>query len=254
MSIAKNQPLPIKSGIHLIKSYPRQETIINALPIAVLNRSDSNWHKMVGYLIKFKAQYGHCTVPRIFKENQPLANWVMNVKNLKIKCRLSEAKIIELSALGFNWGPMRNWEARDVLWQQRITEFIEFKQRYGHCLVTRWFEDYRILSYWVNAIRNDKTNGLLSKEKVAELERLGFIWEPFETIWQLRVAELKELYKQHGHCLVPKDNIVLNRWIFNIRQLNRRNKLPEEKINELNAISFIWEPRYILKPQRIAQT
>ncbi len=129
MNIAKSQPLPIKSNIQPMKSYPRQEAIINALPIAISNRSDSNWYKMVGCLIKFKAQYGHCTVPRIFKENQPLANWVMNVKNLKIKGRLSEARIIELTALGFNWGPMRNWEARDVLWQQRITEFIEFKVR-----------------------------------------------------------------------------------------------------------------------------
>jgi hypothetical protein len=41
---------------------------------------EQNWEKNFQKLIEFKNIHGHCKVPNVFPENQPLANWVIGLR------------------------------------------------------------------------------------------------------------------------------------------------------------------------------
>jgi hypothetical protein len=60
--------------------------------------------------------------------------------------------------------------------------------------------------------------------------------------WDVLHKECVEFKKQNGHLQVPM-NSVLNWWMALQRYYKSLNKLPEERINDLDAIGFVWSPK-----------
>ena len=69
----------------------------------------SQWNSMFRRLIEFKANNGHCRVPKGFTGNPELANWVRNQRlehsNLKKgkKSRMTDERKESLDNVGFKW-------------------------------------------------------------------------------------------------------------------------------------------------------
>lgn len=57
-----------------------------------------------------------------------------------------------------------------------------------------------------------------------------------------KLAEMVEFQREHGHGVPPK-NTVLGEWASRQRFLYRRNCLPEERVQKLNEIGFVWQSR-----------
>lgn len=58
----------------------------------------------------------------------------------------------------------------------------------------------------------------------------------------------KKYYKENGNLLIPfryitTDKIQLGRWIGTQRGNYRKNKLTKDKIELLESIGMVWEPR-----------
>ncbi len=63
----------------------------------------ANWEEMFAALVTFKAQHGHCNVPRRYAENPPLGLWVGRQRKDYNSGKLSAQRIKRLNALGFRW-------------------------------------------------------------------------------------------------------------------------------------------------------
>lgn len=151
---------------------------------------------------------------------------------------MSPERVAALEELGMVWDPAESY------WQQKFAEMVAFSKLWGHCRVPH--EDGRRtpLGTWVKRQREEHRAGQLRKDRFAALEDIGFEWDPHEAFWQERLAELKAFYDLHDHYQVsPIARPQLHSWVRNVRRLYREGKLSAERVEALEAIEFVWDPR-----------
>lgn len=59
-------------------------------------------------------------------------------------------------------------------------------------------------------------------------------------------AALLDYAGRYGHCNVPDkwtQNFALSGWVGNQRQFKKRGKLSKERMDRLERIGFVWNPR-----------
>jgi len=105
-----------------------------------------------------------------------------------------------------------------------------------------------------NSIIEEETDDTRPRKKIrqAEWERPARRREREEEAWEYRYQLLKDFKQQHGHTRVPRDHAVrgakLGSWVRAQRQQARKRRrgihspLCPDRIEQLNVISFEWEP------------
>jgi hypothetical protein len=199
----------------------------------------SAWENAFTNLTRYKERFGDCSVPQKWKENPELAVWVLEQRNLNKKGELPAPRKARLDALGFVWHP------HDHAWETMFADLMLFKDRFGHCNVSRSHEKTK-LAMWVNNQRHLARDGRLSSARKARLEELGFEWEIRESSWETMYSDLERLQQRFGNCDVPQkwaEHPRLGSWVNVQRELKRGGKLSTEREARLNAIGFNWEAR-----------
>jgi len=197
------------------------------------------WEKQFHQLEIYKRKYGHCDVSQYDKEFPGLGRWVLKQRVNRNKGELSAERIQRLEDLSFCWN------VRDVKWEQKIQDLILFKIQHGHCNVPRRGEANRDLGTWVFYLKQSyklKKEGILTIERVRELEELGFIWEPLEDKWLDSLNKLKEFKNINGHFYVPRKEpfLALSRWLDRQRQAFKKGAIMEQRLNLLNGLGNDW--------------
>ena len=138
--------------------------------------NESYWEENFKYLEIFKSQNGHCRVPRKYKDLPKLGQWISSQRQNYSKGILTQVRITRLEALGFEWGPYEsNWEEN--------FKYLEiFKSQNGHCRVPRKYGVYPKLGKWISSQRQNYLKGILSQDRIAKLEFLGFEWRIYGNI------------------------------------------------------------------------
>ena len=144
------------------------------------SKDHQNWEQLFKKLEAFKKKHGHCNVPRSYPLDQQLAYWVDRLRSRKRKCTLDRKTIRRLNELGFCWSLLhRRFHRRDL--DEFVALVAAFKKRHGHCDLFVAREgvglDFR---WWVMDVRKSKKQGRLDPERVRQLDRLGFLWEPMK--------------------------------------------------------------------------
>ncbi len=88
--------------------------------------------------------------------------------------------------------------------------------------------------------------GKLSQDRIARLEKIGFVWECVDTMWEQMFAELVDYKSRYGDCNVPdkwSENRKLSGWVNTHRQFRKRGTLSKERARRLEAIGFDWNPK-----------
>ena len=128
-------------------------------------------------------------------------------------------------------------------WQDHLKKLSEFKSDNGHCNVAAsctWDPEF---GKWLCNQRERYRKGLLSKKRVRRLKELGFQFDRHNDRWESRCCELSEFKEVNGHCNVPDswpENLKLARGVMTQRQMYRKGKLSQGRIQRLEAIGFIW--------------
>ena len=132
-------------------------------------------------------------------------------------------------------------------WEESFELLKAYKEEHGHCVVPVRAE-YRgfSLGSWVVQQRKMGKSGQLRKDRVAQLNGIGFTWVAGESPrpWD-EWFELMNAYKEeHGHCSVPKDaeyrEVKLGVWVNGQRKAHKNGKLSEGRVAQLNGIGFTW--------------
>jgi hypothetical protein len=198
------------------------------------------WEDNFSALVEYKKIYGDCNVPNKWAKNPTLGIWVQHQRQNKKKGKISKEYIERLNKLGFVW------ELLDTSWEEMFIALIKYKDENGHCNVPQRDLNNKQLGRWVRTQRKAKQDGKLSQERIQRLETLGFIWDTLETSWEQMFKTLVQYKNKHGHCNVPSpnsENSQLGVWVNTQRLTKRKGKLNEERVERLNQIGLIWEPK-----------
>ena len=85
---------------------------------------------------------------------------------------------------------------------------------------------------------------------MAQLEALGFQWNPDEAGWDAMLAKLAGFHAEHGHCRVSQRHPAdpkLGQWVSFQRQCKKRlatgdsnPKITAWRVAKLDALEFDW--------------
>jgi Helicase associated domain len=140
---------------------------------------------------------------------------------------------------------------RSLLWWCRFqrTSYKRFVQDEDHHAPAAVNEAAPTDGVGSNDTTKPSRHALLTKERLAKLEAIGFRFDPFEETWNRRYRELIAYCRHHGNCRVPADypaNQCLAVWVGEQRyhykkfREQRPNSMTAHRIELLNEIGFEW--------------
>lgn len=158
--------------------------------------------------------------------------------------RLPSEQVAALNAVGFVWEPYAEESDRG------LGELRAYVAAVGHARVPAKHRapDGFALGAWVGSRRQDAKKGRLRAEQIAELDALGFVWDPGAEDFAHGVAALQAFVVEHGHARVSRshqtdDGFALGAWVTKRRHERPKGRLTEERIAALDALGFVWAPR-----------
>ncbi|MBF8981938.1 Helicase associated domain protein [Lutibacter sp. B2] len=200
-----------------------------------INRILTYWDEGYLKLLIHQERNNHIRISN--KENYKLYEWVNRLR--KYKEFLSNEIINKLDEIGFDWDPQK------TAWMKKFFELKQYKKVSDNIEISldKNVRKKNILLYlWVRELRENIKK--LTEEQVDLLNSIGFVWTlEKKIIWDEKIEELKQYYKQNGDCNVPqryKCNVKLGGWVAKIRR--NRDKLSKEQVEELNSMKFDWNP------------
>ena len=212
---------------------------------------DAKWREMYEQLKQYHSEHGHSDVPHRSNSNRKLSTWVKNQRTQLKRSALTEDQVRLLDEVSFTW------KHRDRgSWEDRLAEVIAFKEKHGHCNIPLTLTEPPKLSKFVNATRVQRNKGVLSAERIAKLDAVGFMWQGkdykigkdgMNEAWKVRFDELLEYMKTYGDCKVPQGRqrhekyAQLGNWVQQQRSKKKSEKLHPERIRLLQEVGFIWE-------------
>jgi hypothetical protein len=167
-----------------------------------------DWEDRLSELGDYRKIHGHCNVPYKYSENAKLGRWVTNQRHqysLHLKGKTSSMtlpRIQALERLGFEWGS----HGATCTWKDRLRELGDYRKIHGHCNVPCRYSENAKLGTWVAKQRHQYSLHLEGKassmtlSRIQALERLSFELGSHGGGWEVRLSELADYRKVHGHC------------------------------------------------------
>ena len=136
-------------------------------------RNTAGWDINIETLSRYRNQKGDCLVPFTYEteDGVKLGSWANNQRTAYSKGTLGNERIARLEDIGFVMEPIK------ALWENNIACLVRYHEEKGDCLVPRTYEtgDGVKLGHWVNNHRAALSKGKLSAERIARLEKIGFV-------------------------------------------------------------------------------
>ena len=139
-------------------------------------------------------------------------------------------------------------------WNVMFSNLVEFKKLYVTTNVTRKYEGYETLRWWVQAQRDNYFKNKLSPLQLKKLNEIGFEWkgeqrreikDKFE-IWLLSYRRLVQYFNDNGNVDIParyeKDRSLAT-WLVTQRVKYDEAKLSDEQIDLLEKVNTNWDPK-----------
>ncbi|MBT8460602.1 MAG: Helicase associated domain protein [Boseongicola sp.] len=220
------------------------EALRKTVVTSIVDHLGITWDERFGELARYKKVHGICNVPNGWPENPQLANWVIVQRTKRDK--LPADKLERLNELGFDWAP------GSTAWERMYSELIRYKDKHGSCNVPVGWPENKKLAAWVAKQRRDRDK--LPANRVERLNALEFDWAPDNTAWERMYSELARYHDEHGDWSIPRGSpeyTQLANWVT--AQRTKRQKLPLDKQERLDALGFDWNPRATLWERMYAQ-
>lgn len=143
-------------------------------------------------------------------------------------------------------------------WMAKFEELLDFRLKNGHCLVPNAFKDNLSLAEWVKRQRYQHKLKILGQhstmtdDRMAALEKLEFVWNSHDAVWEERLKELKEYKAIFNDCNVATNyepNPQLAIWIKRQRRQMKfsiegeTSTMTPYRLERLTELGFAWSGR-----------
>lgn len=235
---------------------------VRVAALATITKYAGPWMARASQLLEFKKKHGHVRVPKRYKEDPGLSNWVnkqrqqyRNFITGQKPCSLTPERIEFLSRLGFSWNGTisgsNESNEKDSDWWMRYSELQKHassgpkeasaSNSPSASSLVATIPRQSPLGKWLQKQRTAK----LSAKQLNALDQLDPDWRMAfrEFVWEQRYRELQAYEIDHGDCCVPinySENQPLARWVNRQRTLYNKNRIPPERLHKLNAAGFVW--------------
>jgi superfamily II DNA or RNA helicase len=208
----------------------------------------AEWERLYNELKQYRHNHGDSRVPKRSPIYSELGQWVSVQRRNYSKGKLSIDRIAKLLDLDFDWDPISSD------WEIYFKELEIYKSEHGDCRVPNCYDSNRPLAAWVKNQRQNYRKGILTAERIAKLEKLGFEWEVTTARWDELFDDLIKYKEETGDYKVPtiyKPNQELAYWVTVQRRSYKNGTLSKDKITRLKEIGFtldvyneVWEIRF----------
>jgi hypothetical protein len=213
-----------------------------------MNRAEMLPHYLRA-LAAFKAEFGHTNVPRTYEADRDLAAWVRTVRESWRNGRLHEIHVQLLTEADFSFAP------NNAAWAAQYESLKHYVEVEGNAKVPRDHEN-RSLAIWVMHQRNHFKAGLLEDAEIAQLNALGFVFDPHDQQWRDNLQRVKDFKKKHGHALIPRrypEDKQLADFAAEIRKRFKLENLTATQVADLMELEFVFDPLDAVWSGRLAE-
>jgi hypothetical protein len=189
----------------------------------------------------------------------PMRKRPVEIGILQVKANASSKKIkMDNTSDDDDHGDVRFREYQAEIWSEKFEDLCEFRRFYGHCHVPHYYQRNAPLAQWVKRqryqykLKVDGKRSTLSDERVRLLNKIGFIWNSHDVVWEERWNELLLYKRVHGDCIVPSNydkNPQLAVWVKRQRRQykfycgGKSTSMTKERISKLERLGFAWDCR-----------
>ncbi|MCC8101165.1 MAG: Helicase associated domain protein [Clostridiales bacterium] len=207
--------------------------------------NESKWDKGYQAAKEYAAAHGNLLVPARYatEEGFGLGHWISNQRQAYLAKKLSAARIEKLEAIGMVW--------QADSWEYRLELVKNWYRENGNLAIPQnTVVDGVWIGRWLAYQRQALEEGKLSQkqaELLSELPDDGMVRA--SSHWKEMYLDAREYCARHGSLAgVPRNyrgkrGTNLYTWVLNQRKTRRAGKMNEEKIQLLDEIGFVWEPR-----------
>ena len=214
---------------------------------------DNLWDTKYELAKKYFNHYGNLNVPVKFKTSNGidydenginLGMWLFSKRSRKDKQPKERQE--QLEKIGMVWDVLED------IWNKNYGLAKKYYECYGNLNISYSFKTNNGIDYeenginlgvWLSNQRLKKEK--LTKEKIHLLEEIGIVWDIYEQSWNTYYDLAKKYYEINGDLKAPQDFEMdgknLGSWISKNR--NKKDKLSQEKIRQLEQIGMIWDVR-----------
>ena len=196
----------------------------------------SSWEHYFSEASIYYAEHGDLNVPKRYTTpgGLSLGVWLITQRRVRegqIQGDLTQQQIARLDSIGMVWG-----NRKEIAWQHGF-EAGKYVDPEGYTL-----------GQWILKTRQQKLNGCLKEERIAQLDEIGMVWSIFDAKWEKAYALAVAYYEENGNLNIPRSYVTaagerLGVWLANQQWSYPKGKLTEEQIERLNRIGMYWGNR-----------
>ena len=167
------------------------------------------------------------------------------VREGQIQGNLTEQQIARLDSIGMAWG-----NQKESAWQRGFEKAKKYHDTYGNLMVAGKYvdPDGYPLGKWLIKTRQQKLNGNLKEERIAQLDEIGMVWSVFDAKWEKAYALAAAYYEENGNLNISRSYVTaagerLGQWVESQQWAYPKGKLTDEQVERLNRIGMYWGNR-----------
>ncbi len=204
------------------------------------------WLKQFEKIKAYYDSYGDISISSDYLngEGAKMLRWMTAQRKYYKSGKLSTEQIALLDSVGMVWKFTDTWE-------NGFQHAKDYYETFGSLQVSLEYvcDDGYTLGHWIS---NQRSNYLypdqyhkVTDEQAKLLESIGMIWKPLEERWEISFTIAQKYFIEHGDLLIPQkyktdDGYCLGEWIASQRELKRKGKLEQAKIDRLDSIGMDW--------------
>ena len=210
----------------------------------------SGWEHYFSEASIYYAEHGNLNVPKLYTTpgGLSLGVWLVTQRRVRegqIQGNLTEQQIARLDSIGMVWG-----NRKKIAWQHGFEVAKKYHDTYGNLMVPGKYTDpdgYP-LGQWIIKTRQQKLNGRLKEERIAQLDEIGMVWNIFDAKWEKAYALAAAYYEENGNLNIPRSYVTaagerLGQWVASQQWAYPKGKLTDEQVERLNRIGMYWGNR-----------
>ena len=210
----------------------------------------SGWEHYFSEASIYYAEHGNLNIPKLYTTpgGLSLGVWLVTQRRVRegqIQGNLTEQQIARLDSIGMVWG-----NRKEIAWQHGFEVAKKYHDTYGNLMVPGKYTDpdgYP-LGQWIIKTRQQKLNGRLKEERIAQLDEIGMVWNIFDAKWEKAYALAAAYYEENGNLNIPRSYVTaagerLGQWVASQQWAYPKGKLTDEQVERLNRIGMYWGNR-----------